>query len=1087
MKKPLLLTLLKAGAVLAVVGLIGLGIGTWALQRYLTPQRVRDLIVSQARKSLQREVSLGEISVGLVRGLVVEKFALSERPDFKAGRFAEADSFSVRLGLLPLLHGQLAVDQVSADGLKLNVVRQSDGNFNFSDISGSTVPAGGATSTGLALSLFVKKAALRNARISYMDAAAGQDLKVAVATAKVSDFRLDGPFSADVDLRAEGKVSGRPVAAALSFSGKVDIGNGKPERMSAVIKQFRIEDSGRALRLSGKVADLAAPKLDVAATLILSGSELASVEAKGVVTSTGPRPAADLALKLHTPGFDPQNAAIKALLTFPLPKGLTVPEASLEGRLRLSGEELAFDGLKVKAKLGTIEASGRLTKLYSGRPEPELKAVVHLDVPETKAASVPVVKLPAGLVIPQATVDAGLRLKPWEATFDSLRVKTVAAQIEASGTVADLLSPMPKPQGFRAKVHLDLPRTKATSVPFVKLPADLVLPEAKVDADFTLQGWDAAINSLRVKAEGVSVDASGTVRDLMGKTQPGNLKAKAHLELPRTKASAMPFVKLPEGVVIPACVLDADLALQAWDANITSLRLKAEGATMEASGLVRDLMGKPKAQDFKAKVHLDFPATKASDIPFVKLPAGLAIPAAVVDSSLRSDGQDVTLDSFHLKTKAGEADVKGTVRKALSGQPEPDLTISTKMDLPAFKSEDIPFAQVPVGLTVPASRWEVSATGGLDSFNISRLHAVLGKNDLEASGTVKALRSGDPALDLLLKCRSFVLDELTSISPQTRDLKLSGKGFFAVGVSGPLSKFLLSGKMKFQGLGATVAGLPLSDFTGTASFDERRIDIPNLTGKVSDGTLQMDLTVKNYRAEPYIDLVASLDRFDLGQYLTAKAALAARKEERETAKPKAAPMSKAPPLATRGRFSVGELRHPNVTAKDVKVNWELDGITPDMKSLGGNAKLLVAGGNFNNIGKLATQSPLVKVLIFPLLIIQKIGSIGGIHIFPDFNNITFTEIAGDYAFDKGLMTLKDTHLYSDAAQVGSEGTIDLPSEKLDLTVTAQVARLAPMDIKVTGSFDKPVTKTQLGKFIKDLFQRAPAQEQPADQPAEGGQ
>jgi hypothetical protein len=570
----------------------------------------------------------------------------------------------------------------------------------------------------------------------------------------------------------------------------------------------------------------------------------------------------------------------------------------------------------------------------------------------------------------------------------------------------------------------------------------------------------------------------------MGKPQPGDFKAKAHLELPRTKASAVPFVKLPAGVVLPACVVDADLTLRAWDANITSLRLKAEGAAVEASGAVMDLMGKPKARDLKANIRLDFPATKASDIPFVRLPAGLVIPAAVADSTLRSDGEDVALDSFHLKTRWGEADVKGTVRKALSGQPEPDLAVSAKLDLPAFKSADIPFAQVPDGLVVPASRWDVSAAGNLDSVNISRLHAILGKNDLEVSGTVKAARSGDPALDLLLKCRSFVLGELTSLSPQTRDLKLGGSGFFALAVSGPLSKFLLSGKMKFQGLGATVAGLPLSDFTGTASFDERRIDVPNLTGKVADGTLQMDLTVKNYRAEPFIDLEASLDRFDLGKYLVAKAALAAQKKEREARKEartgeKAKP---APPSSARGRFTVGELRHPNVTAKDVKVNWELGGITPDMKSLGGTVKLAVAGGTFNNIGKLATQSPIVKVLIFPLLIIQKIGGIGGVHIFPDFNNINFTEIAGDYAFDKGLMTLKDTHLYSDAAQVESAGTINLPSEKLDLTVTAQVGRVAPMDIKVTGSFDKPVTKTQVGKFIKDIFLRAPA-----DQPAQDGQ
>jgi hypothetical protein len=92
-------------------------------------------------------------------------------------------------------------------------------------------------------------------------------------------------------------------------------------------------------------------------------------------------------------------------------------------------------------------------------------------------------------------------------------------------------------------------------------------------------------------------------------------------------------------------------------------------------------------------------------------------------------------------------------------------------------------------------------------------------------------------------------------------------------------------------------------------------------------------------------------------------------------------------------------------------------------------------------------------------------------MFPDFNNITFTELAGDYLFKEGVMTLQDSHLYSDAANVGTVGDIDLPGEKLDLTVTAQVARLAPMDIAVTGTFASPKTKAQVGKFIQGIFQK----------------
>ena len=76
--------------------------------------------------------------------------------------------------------------------------------------------------------------------------------------------------------------------------------------------------------------------------------------------------------------------------------------------------------------------------------------------------------------------------------------------------------------------------------------------------------------------------------------------------------------KLPPDLVIPACAADADIALKGWDASITALKIKAQGADIEASGLVADLMGKPKGSGFKARAKLDFPATKAEDVPLVK-------------------------------------------------------------------------------------------------------------------------------------------------------------------------------------------------------------------------------------------------------------------------------------------------------------------------------------------------------------------------------------------------------------------------------------------------------------------------------------
>ena len=329
-----------------------------------------------------------------------------------------------------------------------------------------------------------------------------------------------------------------------------------------------------------------------------------------------------------------------------------------------------------------------------------------------------------------------------------------------------------------------------------------------------------------------------------------------------------------------------------------------------------------------------------------------------------------------------------------------------------------------------------------------------------------ALESKSPVADLILRCRAFDLAELTQLTPALRKLKLAGSGLFAVSVKGALEKPVLAGKLQFQGAGAMLPGLPLAGFSGTADFDEKRVEVPNLKGKVADGLLTMDLSVKEYARSPTVALTAELDVFDLGRFLAAKAVLTAGQPPPAKAVETKEGAGKKQPLAARGKLTVKRLLHPNAVARNVRVDWDLDGITADLRRLGGTAKISSSGGHLDSIGSLATQSPLVKVLILPVMILQKL-SLGGLRILPDLNNIDFDEILGDYTFRGGLMTVNDSHLHSSAANVTSKGTIDLPTEQLDLVVTAQVGQVAPIDVGVTGTFDKPVAKAKIVKFLAE--------------------
>ncbi|MBI5629490.1 MAG: AsmA family protein [Elusimicrobia bacterium] len=974
------------------------------LRKYLPPEKIRALLVGQAQKTLRRELRLGEVSWSLVKGLSARDLAVSEFPDFKAGTFAQMRSFDLKVRILPLLRRKLIVDRVRIEGLALSVVKRSDGSYNFTDLSASSAPAKPQPSAG---------------------AAAGAGVAL--------------PLSFDVN-RAH--ISG----SRFTYQ---DLAQGEHAEISgleAVIKNFRLSGPFE-LELSFK-----------------SSGRLFKRSVRGGLSFSG---------SLDLGNQDP--ARISADI-----KQLTVRyldwRAQAEGKienLKKPKGQLAFSFLSKEAEILSGEVSGAAVL-----PGPEAQAAFEGDfqvkTPGFKgnALSGLVASLPPGLRVPAFKSSGRAALKGDALELSPLKLEGSAGIMDISGRISGWKAKKPD-LDIHIASRLNLPELKAEDIPLLKLAPKLVMPAAKVDLQAGIKGQDLSLSRLRLETRQGSFQASGTVKKATSPKPEFDLEMAANLSIPAFNTSALPVpvAQIPPGLSVPPFSLDAQVTLKGTDARISRFNLKTGWGKMAATGVVRQALGDKPLPDLSLSVDLDLPELKAGEIPFLKLPPSFITPAAAIAGRVRLQGDTLSVDSLEAKNKAGMVAVSGVVQKAFSRRPKPNLDVTAKLSLPALRAADIPFAGLPAGLELPPSRWDGALSATLDEAKIKSLRILIGSNDVELSGKISALRAPRPSLDLLVKCRSFVLEELTKLTPKTREMELSGRGFLAIAISGKPDKPVLEGKMQFKGLGATVAGLKLSDFTGTVKFDEKRIDIPNLKGQVADGALSMDLTVKNYGKAPDIDLDASLSQFDLGKFLAAKAALKAAAEHpsgalaQETAQPHKE--EGRPLINAKGRFAVAKLTHPNAECRDLRLSWDLGGISPDMSKLGGWAKMQVAGGKFNNLGMLATQSPLVKVLIFPLLIFQKIGSLGGIRLFPDFNNIDFSEIAGDYAFKEGVMTLQDSHLYSDAANVNSQGRIDLPAEKLDLTVTAQVANIAPMDIDVKGTFSSPSTKLKVGKFLAE--------------------
>jgi len=643
---------------------------------------------------------------------------------------------------------------------------------------------------------------------------------------------------------------------------------------------------------------------------------------------------------------------------------------------------------------------------------------------------------------------------------------------------------------FDAKVQTEPLDTTliARFLPSSGLPA-LTLPSAELTASGTWSGTAATVRSAKLAWSGGHIEATGAVRGL-NKAEPAyDGRATFAADLPKVGHGEYPFLHLPPRLSLPAMRAQGEAALGGGELTLKSLTLTSGLGTLSATGAVRRALSAKPVLDLTLRSELAFAPFHAGDLPFdASLPPTLSFPALKLDGGLVLRGDDVLLQKLSIVSSAGTIAFDGTLARALAGDWNPDLDAALDLSLPALTDADLPFAGVPAGLNLPASRWNGGISYTSRALRLRGLRWRVGRNDVEADGAMSL--DGRGAFDALFKCRAFDLHELTGMTPDTRELQLTGTGYFALSVTGTKEKPIFAGKVRFAGLGATAAGLPLTGFSGILSADPTRLDIPNLSGKIAAGTLHADVTVKGYDSRsPELQVEASLDQFDLGRYLDAKNRLLAEHPPAAAAPSSGAAgaaKEAAVKISTRGKLDIGKLAHPNAAVEQIHAAWDVSGLPSDFadfKDFDGTARVGIGAGKLKDLGAMSTQSKILKIVLFPFVIIQKtfglIGKITGVQlllrsvgmsVLPDFNNIDLHDMAGDYTFRRGVMTLNQSEMDTSAADVKATGTVDIPSEKQELVVAATVrgpqilGRYVPipLTVDVGGTFAQPTTKVRLG-------------------------
>ena len=254
---------------------------------FVNANNFRSTLETQLSSAVGRKVTLGNLSFSILGGsLSADNVAIADNPAFSNKPFLQAASLHIGVEVLPLLlRRQLLVTSFVADAPSINLVRNAQGTWNFSDIgrtAGSRTP--NSTSEGALPNFSVGK------------------LQVVNGTAMVSDQPMIGPpfiytklnltldqfsfakafpFTLSATLPGEGVLSVRGTAGPVSIKDASDT----PLNATVDLKHFDPVATG-AVPASEGIAMLA----DVAAQVTSNGETLSS---KGTVRATGLKLAAN--------------------------------------------------------------------------------------------------------------------------------------------------------------------------------------------------------------------------------------------------------------------------------------------------------------------------------------------------------------------------------------------------------------------------------------------------------------------------------------------------------------------------------------------------------------------------------------------------------------------------------------------------------------------------------------------------------------------------------------------------------------------------------------------------------------------------
>lgn len=339
-----------------VVVLLGAAGAVW-LQRTLSPERLRPMIVNQLERTFQRRIDIQSVSVALHQGVRVTGLVVHSQPGAPEPVFLSAEVMIIKYSLPALLQGRFVLSLVRLVNPRVFLYRKPDGHWNLEEIL--LASRGAREGPGLYLPPLsaAEEIRIEDGTVRLMDRAHGFDTALGGVFFSVDNFSLDKPFPGHLKLAGKGTFLGHPHTFRLDADLELMLGALlTDERTGILVRRLKGVVDGRVLQASGRVRSLLLPDFDAKGSFpALATPDLRQL---GIAAPEGVAvPAGEWDLRVRTTPVS---------VSSPIPGAYFVDHLSLsagpwkiEGSGRLGVADRALAG-SVKIRAAPLERVGEL-------------------------------------------------------------------------------------------------------------------------------------------------------------------------------------------------------------------------------------------------------------------------------------------------------------------------------------------------------------------------------------------------------------------------------------------------------------------------------------------------------------------------------------------------------------------------------------------------------------------------------------------------------------------------------------------------------------------------------------------------------